>query len=273
MNDEQPDDVEKAEENPAKRVKVQDTKDSDTLGAECTIPHLEDAAKAGNNDSQNTNGDNEYPSNSADATNETSQVAAIKNEIAESHGAKDITPKKPPDSTTAKGANSISIDFASQEDPKTSGPATSVDENQNFNFDSMFDDPNDVGDGTNADLSFDMDLGADPFASVVNDANNSGQADKSASLDSLLPGLENYANQTGDDLMMNFTSSAAGGAGMDGTAGASSNPFDLPDLGDSTFDDLLNDESLGGNITGAGDDMLNDDSMMNLEEFDDSFFT
>ena len=273
MNEEQPGDVESAEENPPKRVKVQDTKDSETLVAESTITQVEDTAKAGNNDSQNANGDNEPPSNSANATNETSQEAAIRKETTESHGAKVIAPKKPPEITTAKGANSFSIDFASQEDPKTSGPATSVDENQNFNFDSMFDDPNDGGDGTNADLGFDMDLGADPFASVINDANNSGQADKSASLDSLLPGLENYANQTGDDMMMNFTSNGAGGAGMDGTAGGSSNPFDLPDLGDSTFDDLLNDESLGGNMAGTGDDMLNDDSMMNLGEFDDSFFT
>jgi len=125
----------------------------------------------------------------------------------------------------------------------------------------MFDDQNDGRDGNNTDLGFDMDLSTDAFASVINDQNNSAQADKSASFDSLMP--ESYVNHTGDDMMMNFNSSNT-------AAGASSNVFDLPDLGDSTFDDLLHDDNLG--MGGTGDDMLNDDSMMNLGDFDDSIF-
>ena len=272
MSDERHGDAENTEENPAKRIKVQDTKDNDTLVAEDTAGQAGDAARAANDNPQTPKVDNEPPKDAVEAGNETAQGIEKPKEAAESIEPTVTAPKKPPDLTAANGTNPTPTDFAVQEDPKTSGPATSVDENQNFNFDSMFDDPNDGGDGDNADLGFDMDLGGDPFANVINDSNNGGQADKFASHDSLLPGLENYANQTGDDVMMNFNSSNTGGAGMDGTAGAPSNPFDLPDLGDSTFDDLLNDESLGGNVGGGGDDMLNDDSMMNLGEFDDSFF-
>ena len=272
VNDEQPGNMKKAEENPAKRIKVQETKDNATPAAEDTVAGMEDPPRAGNDDPRNPKVNNDPPNISTVAGNEIVRGAGTPKEGAESSVPTATAPKRPPDIITVNGTIPASADLATQEDPKTSGPATSVDENQTFNFDSMFDDPNDGGDGENADLGFDMDLGADPFGNVINDSNNSGQVDKSASLDSLLPGLENYANQTGDEMMMNFDSAGAGGTGLDGPAGDSSNLFDLPDLGDSTFDDLLNDESLGGNLGGAGDDMLNDDSLMNLGELDDSFF-
>jgi hypothetical protein len=272
VNEEEHGGAEKAEENPAKRIKVQETKDSNTLIAEDTVARVEDAATAANDNSQNPNIDDEPPNRSGETANENLRGTDRTNAAVEGSLPAVTAPKKPPDLNISSGTNPISTDFTSQDEPKTSGPATSIDENQDFNFDSMFDDPNDGGDGNNADLGFDMDLSTDPFANVISDQNNSGQPDKSASLDSLLPGLENYANQTGDDMMMNFNSFNAGATGMDGPAGASSNNFDLPDLGDSTFDDLLNDDSLGRGMGGMGDDMLNDDSMLNLGEFDDSFF-
>jgi hypothetical protein len=269
LSDEQHENTGKEAENPAKRIKIQDAEDNDTLITENPIARLEDAATAAKDTPQDLNGNYE-PKKSGGAMKETIQESDGSKEAGESSQLTGGAPKKPPDLDTANGANPISTDMASQDEPKTSGPATSVDENQGFNFDSMFDDTNDGGDGNNTDLGFEMDLGTDPFANVINNQNNSRQVNNSGSLDSLLPGLE-YANQTGDDLRMNFNSSTADGTGMDGTAGGPSNMFDLPDLGDSTFDDLLNDDSLGGGMGGAGDDMLNDDSMMNLGDFEDSF--
>lgn len=261
MNDEQHDNVEKAEENPPKRIKVQDTKDGGTLVAGDTVAQLEDAATVANNKSQNSNFDDEQQNKSAEAVKESVQGGERPKEVTEGSQPTATTPKKPPDHNGANDVNAILTNFTSQDEPKTSGPATSIDENQGLNFDSMFDDQNDGRDGNDADLGFDMDLSTDAFASVINDQNNSAQADKSASLDSLMP--ESYANHTGDDMMMNFNSS---NTGTDGAAGASSNIFDLPALGDSTFDDLY-DDNLG--MGGTGDD---DDSMMNLGDFDESIF-
>jgi hypothetical protein len=269
VTDEQNGDAGKVEENPAKRIKVQDTKESDGLVAEGTATRIKDAEGAAMDATQNPNDTNEPPGQSTEAANRTIEETDRPNQVAEPTA---TVPKKPPGLNTTNGINPISTDFTSQEEPKTSGPATSIDENQGFNFDSMFDDQIEGGDGNNADLDFDMGLDTDAFANVINGQNNRGQADKSASLDLLLPSLENYPNQTGDEMMMNFNSSNAGGAGMDGAAAPSTNEFDLPDLGESTFDDLLNDNSFGGDMGGTGDDMLNDDSMMNLEDFDDSFF-
>jgi hypothetical protein len=271
VTDEQNGNTEKMEENPAKRIKVQDTKESNGLVAEGTAATRTEGAEAAAIDAtQNPN--NEPPAQSTEAANENVEETDRPNQAAESSQPTATAPKKPPGLNTTNSTNPISTDVASQEEPKTSGPATSIDENQGFNFNSMFDDANEGGDGNNADLDFDMDLGTDAFSNVINDQNNKGPADKSASLDSLLPGFENYANQTGDEMMMNFNSSSAGAAGMDGAAAPSTNEFDLPDLVESTFDDLLNDNSFGGDMGGTGDDMLNDDSMMNLGEFDDSFF-
>jgi len=263
VTDEQNGDAEKMEENPAKRIKVQDTKESNGLVAEGPATRVEDAEAATIDATQNPNvNNNEPPTQSTEAVNEETDRP---NQATESSQPTATAPKKPPDLNITNGTNPISTDFASQEEPKTSAPATSIDENQGFNFYSMFDDANEGGDGNNADLDFDMELGTDAFSNVINAQNNKGQADKSASLDSLLPNSETYANQTGDEMMMNFNSSNAGGAGP------STNEFDLPDLGDSTFDDLLNDNSFGGDMGGTGDDMLDDDTMMNLGEFD-SFF-
>jgi hypothetical protein len=272
LNDEQHDDTGNEAENPAKRIKVQEVEDSDTLVTDNSVAPLEDATIAAKDTSQDLNGNDEVPNKSAKATKETVQETNRSKQAGESNQRTGAVPKKPPDLDTANGANFISTDMASQDELKTSRPATSDDENQGLNFDSMFDDTNDGGDGNNADLGFDMDLGTDPFANAINDQNTTRQANNSGSLDSLLPVLENYANQTGDIARMNFNSSNVDGTGMDSTAGGPSNMFDLPDLGDSTFDDLLNDDSLGEGMGGAGDDMLNDDSMMNLGDFEDSFF-
>jgi hypothetical protein len=270
MNDERHDVAEKVEENPAKRIKVQEPKDRDSSITETPVAGLDNTVAGASDGSQTLNAEDKKPSKSAEMPKEAPQGKEIQEESGESSKHTITAPKKPPDPNTANGTNPISTDFTSQDDPKTSGPATSIDENQVFNFDSVFDDANDEGDGDNADLGFDMNLSTDSFANAVADQKNSGQANNSGSLDSLLPELENYPNQTGDD-MMNFNSSNAGGAGMDGTVGDQSDMFDLPDLGDSNFNDLLNDDSLGGGMGGAGDDMLNDDSMMNFEELDEFF--
>jgi hypothetical protein len=271
MNDERHNMTEKLEENPAKRIKVQGAKDRDSSITETPVSGVGNTVAGANHDSQTLNVEVEKSSKSTEPLKEAAQGNDTKKESGGSIPHATTAPKKPPDPSTANGTNPISTDFTSQDEPKTSGPATSIDENQGFSFASMFDDANDGDEDNNADLGFDMNTGADPFANAVTDQKNDGQANNSGSLDSLLPGLEKYANQTGDD-MMNFNSSNTGGAGMDGTAGDQSDMFDLPDLGDSNFNDLLNDDSLGGVMGGAGDDMLNDDSMMNFEELDESFF-
>jgi hypothetical protein len=271
MNDEHHDVTEKPEENPAKRMKAQDANDHDSSITENSVAGVENTVAGASGDSKGLDVDDEKPSKSVEASKEAAQGNDIQKESGESSQRMTAAPKKPPDPDTANNINPISTDFTSQDEPKTSAPATSIDEIQGFTFNSMFDDANDVGDDSNADLGFDVNAGTDPFASTATEQKNGGQGNNSGSLDSLLPGLESYANQTGDD-MINFDSSNAGGAGMNGAAGDQSDMFDLPDLGDSSFNDLLNDDSLGGGIGGVGDDMLNDDSMMNFEELDESFF-
>ena len=268
MNDDVDSRLEEIGDNPAKRIKVQDTKDADTADAAVTENRPEQTRAVNASAAEEPSADTEGSKQPDGAETEASQGDPA-HQKPEEEAAKAVTePENPPNVDTSKGNKPTTGEITSQDEPKTSGPVSSIGENQDFNFDSMFDDPDDTGGPSAGGINFDMDLGTDAFTNSMNDPNNVGQANKPSSLDSLLPGLETYANQTGDDLGMNFDSNT----GMDGTGGASTNIFDLPDLGDSTFDDLLMDDSLGGGMgSGGGDDMLNDDSMMNMGDLD-SFF-
>jgi hypothetical protein len=125
---------------------------------------------------------------------------------------------------------------------------------EDMNFESMFGDANAGNDQSN-DLNFDLDLnpdkfgGSNPFDSTAHDATNL----------ELLPGLESYANASGDDFgMLNLPSSST--ANQPGIP-ALGNNFDLPEIqGDSNFNDLFADGDFGG-----------DASLMDLD-LEDSFF-
>lgn len=125
---------------------------------------------------------------------------------------------------------------------------------EDVNFESMFGDA-DAGNDQNNELNFDLDLnpdtmgGSNPFDSAPRDANNV----------ELLPGLESYANASGEDFsMLNLPASTIGDqTGVD----APTSNFDLPEIqGDSSFNDLFNDGDFGG-----------DASLMDLD-LEDGFF-
>lgn len=262
---------EDTEHHPAKRTKVLGTEDSSASLVDATEIQPEQAATATLSATEKSGGGEESSIKDSGAETEAPKETADQQKPEEKPAAAATAPEKRPAVDQIHTSKPAQGDYPSQDEPKTSGPVSSTGENQDFNFDSMFDDPGDTGDPNPEGMNFDIDMDPDPFTNAMSNSNNLVQADKPDSLDSLLPGLETYANQTGDDLMMNFTST---NAGVDGNGGVSSNIFDLPDLGDSTFDDLLNDDSFGGGGMGAGgegDDMLNDDSMMNMGDLD-SFF-
>lgn len=124
-----------------------------------------------------------------------------------------------------------------------------------MNFESMFGDAN-MGNDQNNDMNFDLDLNSNnlgvpnPFDAVTNTASNL----------ELLPGLESYANASGDDFnMLNLPPSTTGVQA--GTGGAVNNNFDLGEIqGDTHFNDLFADGDFGG-----------DASLMDLD-LEDGFF-
>lgn len=125
---------------------------------------------------------------------------------------------------------------------------------EDMNFESMFRDAN-AGTDQNNDLSFDLDLntdnlgGSNPFDSTAHGANNL----------ELLPGLESYANASGDEFgMLNLPSSSTA---IQPGVRALENNFDLPEIqGDSNFNDLFADGDFG-----------EDASLMDLD-LEDGFF-
>ena len=131
--------------------------------------------------------------------------------------------------------------------------------NDDFNFESMFGEPSaDAGLNDNDnDMPFELDLNGDlggDFGAGL-DATDSSQ--QNADLNSLLPGLESYANQAPEDPAAQ--------------ANPQANPFDLPDLpnlGPNDFDAFLdaNDFNAGGDIN------LNEDPMANLDNMDNMDF-
>lgn len=181
------------------------------------------------------------------------------------------TPAKPPPApvnTSMPTGSRPSTSNGGRGPPSQSGQNTPATAAEEFNFESMFGEASaDQNDG--GALSFDnMDLvGAESIggtgmeAGGFNDPNAFNLGD--TSLNNLLPELESYAKQSGEH--------GDGEGGFDfGNAEAADNEFALPDLGNTTFDDFLNDNTFGDG--GGGDDFLKDGEMMNLDDLDASFF-
>ncbi|KAK5047032.1 hypothetical protein LTR84_006974 [Exophiala bonariae] len=169
--------------------------------------------------------------------------------------------------------------------PRATPQDTPAGGNEDFNFVSMFGEPsgNEMIDGAGGDMGFDMGMGnefdVDPTAAA---------AAQDSSLTSLLPGLESYANQSGDDNSFNL-----GGINMNGTQGIdtldfganslqqqpqapavganmSANDFGLPTLGPNEFDEFLNDNDM--NFDAVDDGIMNMDNMESMDIDFDSMF-
>jgi len=184
----------------------------------------------------------------------------------------------PPPSTIPTSEPLTTQSLTLDDYPRATPQDTPAAGNEDFNFVSMFGEPsgNDMMDGANGDMNFDMNMGnefdIDPTAAA---------AAQDSSLTSLLPGLESYANQTNDDNSFNL-----GGINMDGTdpagtldfnadpqqqsqpaaPGVSVNDFGLPTLGPNEFDDFLNSNDM--NFDAVDDGMMN---MVNMESMDMDF--
>jgi hypothetical protein len=138
---------------------------------------------------------------------------------------------------------------------------------QDLNFDSMFDAPTgDGGDINAADLDFLNDFKVDSVAD-----GSAGNND----LNSLLPGLESYANATGDDFTMIFPPATNNADGTMQANKTTRSMFDGMDMGadlpaeESNFDDLFLDE---GGLGGNADDLFNDASLGEIGDFDEHLF-
>jgi len=150
----------------------------------------------------------------------------------------------------------FNIDDFSKPTPQVTPTLT----NEEFNFESMFGEPNEE---TNMDdtenLPIELD---DPFGNFINDdsnttVNNSNtNTQNQSAVNSMLPGLEAYANQPDDATNTTNavnTNNNTGGIGVD-SGNAFTNDLDLPDLGGpNIFDDMLNDTDFGGDFTGGGE--------------------
>ena len=171
----------------------------------------------------------------------------------ESSRAADIQEKK------GKGAENISQKQnrapAAQESTELNEQPDQTVSDGDMNFESMFGDANADNDQNN-DMNFDLDLNPDnlnvsnPFDSTSHNASNL----------ELLPGLESYANASGDDFnMLNLPSTTTGD--QIGTGAVKNNSSDLPEIqGDSNFNELFADGDFGG-----------DASLMDLD-LEDGFF-
>ncbi|KIW64644.1 hypothetical protein PV04_09567 [Phialophora macrospora] len=190
----------------------------------------------------------------------------------------------------------IMTQTTTDEFPKPTPQDTPASGTEAFNFESMFGEPSaEMMDSGGNDMTFDLDnFGGDSYGG---DSGNLNLQDNS--LNSLLPGLESYANQTGDDGSFGMSGTTnnglppghdrAGDAGQNDTSAgqqvqqqqqeqqqaASMNDFSLPQLGPNEFDDFLNDNdmSFGDNINLDGDGMMNMDNMdnINVDDFDSMF--
>jgi hypothetical protein len=176
--------------------------------------------------------------------------------------------------------------------PKPTPQDTPAENHDAFTFESMFGEPSaDLMDATGSDMPFDLDdLGGETY---TGDGGNMNLPDNS--LNSLLPGLESYANQAGDDTGFNMPAPSTNlngvTAGLDGITDlgvtSSENPpnpqsqqpqqitnindFSLPSLGGpNEFDEFLNANDL--NFDEANN--FEDNGLLNLEDnmdFDSMF--
>lgn len=175
---------------------------------------------------------------------------------------------RPGDNETSKAVHiqneKSNVNEAHKQDTLTSARAGETNEQkeqpeqtaneEELNFESMFSDAND-GNEQNNDLQFNLELNTDnlgssnPFGSTTHDGNHLG----------LLPGLESYANSSGDDFtVINIPTSVSGAQSGNRVM---NDDFGLPEIqSDNNFNDLFADGDFGG-----------DASLMDLD-LEDGFF-
>ncbi|KIW86342.1 hypothetical protein Z517_01738 [Fonsecaea pedrosoi CBS 271.37] len=203
--------------------------------------------------------------------------------------------EKPPES--AQQPESTMTQTTTEEFPKPTPQDTPAEASEAFNFESMFGEPSaDMMGGNNNDMNFDLDNLGDGFGTDPSQLN----IQQDASLSSLLPGLESYANQTGDDSNFGMTGSTVNGpplatnvgatggmGGMGGPIGTDNNSniaqiqhqppadvnvndFGLPALGPNEFDDFLNANAMNfdDNVALGNDGLTNLDSMDNIDNME-----
>lgn len=165
-------------------------------------------------------------------------------------------PPPPPPQQPVQPDPQFNIDDFSKPTPQVTPTLT----NEEFNFESMFGEPNEennMDDTENLPIELD-----DPFGNFINDDSNitvnnsNANTQNQPAVNSMLPGLEAYANQPDDATNPTNainTNNNTGGMGAD-NGNAFTNDLDLPDLGGpNIFDDMLNDADFGGDFTGGGE--------------------
>lgn len=233
-------DVEKAEENSAKRIKVQLSPRETLLQLD---PVNEEPPKEAQRSEHAQNADNK----ASDATDPGLPVAEEtvqkdnqpadkdSSQAAGRHGEKSNSNEQLPETKSAAAPAGGSKEQKDQAEREADGGA--------MNFDSMFRDAN-VENEQNNGLNLNLDLNPDnlgssnPFDSATHDPNNL----------ELLPGLESYANASGDDFtMLNLPPPGS----RDQSGGPALNDgFGLPEIqGDSNFNDLFADGDFEGNAS------------------------
>lgn len=173
-----------------------------------------------------------------------------------------------------------------QKAPEDEAPLSSA-ISQDINFESMFDEPmgEEAATDINADFNFDLDLpgsglsasdltGNDQITSTS--ANDVVAGGDPTSFNSLLPGLESYANAAGDDFGMLDFSQTAPDENLNTTG--KENFEGMPQMQEANaFDELIGDGNIGeglGDLRGGDgtDDLFNDDALMELGDLDDNWF-
>ena len=243
-------DMQTMDENPSKRIKVQHSPRDIAFPAEQI--HVESAKDA--------QGFKPAPALKEDIPDITKVGTTTAEESVQRDGQHDH--KSSPQATRIQEEKSNKAVEKSQDKTAASSVAKATEQSEQAeqtaptedNFQSMFRHAP-SGNDQNNDLDIDLNLSADnlessnPFDSAAHDANNL----------ELLPGLESYANASGDEFnMLNVPASAT--ENQKGIQ-ASNNNFDLPEIqGDSNFNDLFADGDFGG-----------DASLMDLD-LEDGFF-
>jgi hypothetical protein len=244
--------VPQVEKNPAKRIKVEHSPGDTTLQAEET-------RERSTKDPQSPEQAKRVEGNIPKVDKTSMPIAAETTQKPREPDKTESTQKAGSQEKNSKEVEHISPVQAAAPPP----PQESTEQNDqpdptvsdgDMNFESMFGDAN-AGNDQNNDLNFDLDLNPDNL--VV--SNPFDSATHSASNLELLPGLDSYANASGDDFnMLNIPPSTTN----DQTGSkALNNSFDLPEIqGDTNFNDLFADGDFGG-----------DASLMDLD-LEDGFF-
>lgn len=166
------------------------------------------------------------------------------------------TPKPEPSAPDNNGTTS-----APGTDPQLPGDPASMD------LDSMFPSgPGEGGGGGNPGLAMEFpsdEAGDQNFLAGFSVGDNQNKPQDSMS--SLLPGLENYANASGE---LNLNPQAGNNSAQ--VSPTRKDPVNNVPPGESNFDDLFMDAgNFGGN---SGEDLLNDEALVEIGDLDDSWF-